>query len=134
MRCKLEHAIKDQVAALEEDVTPVPTIILHDAVCFRFDPEIERDQCDTAHPANEVSVAEGNRTMTSTYRMTWTVNESPTGTRNQENANMQYARKSLHTTLSISMTTKATFDALQENDIYQLSEQEPSVVLQRKFL
>lgn len=101
---------------------------------FRFDPEIEHDQCDAANPANNVSIVKSNRSMAGTYRMTWTVNESPTGTRNQEKANMQYARKSLHTTLSISITTQATLDALQENDIYQLSEQEPSVVFQRKLL
>jgi hypothetical protein len=108
VRCELEHAIKDQVTTLEEDITPVPAVILHDAVRFRFDPEIERDQCDTADPANKVSLVKDNGLTTDTYRMTWTVNESPSGTRKQEKANMQYARKSLHTTMNVSMTTRPT--------------------------
>ena len=109
VRCKLEHAIKHQITTLEEDITPVPAVILHDVVRFCFDPEIERDQRDTADPANKVSLVKGNRLTTSTYRMTWTVNESPSGTRKQEKANMQYARKSLHTTMSVSdYTTNRT--------------------------
>ena len=98
MRCELEHAIKDQATTLEEDISPVPAVILHDAVRFRFNPEIERDECETANPANKVSLVKDDRFITSTYRMTWTANESPSGIRKQEKANMQYAKKSLHTT------------------------------------
>lgn len=57
MWCELEDAIKDEVTALEEDITPVPAVILYNTMRPRFDPEIEREQCDTANPANGVSLA-----------------------------------------------------------------------------
>lgn len=106
MWCELEHTVKDEVTALKENITPVPAVILYNAVRFRFDPEIERDECQTTDPANKVSDVKGERLETSTYRMTWTLNESPSGTRKQEKANMQYARKSLHTTISTTTRPK----------------------------
>lgn len=57
MRCELEHTIEDQVTALEEDITPIPAVIFHDTMCFCLDPKIERDQRNTANPANKVSPA-----------------------------------------------------------------------------
>lgn len=71
MWCELEHAIKDQVSTLEKDITPVPTIIFHDAVCFGFDPEIEHDQRHTANPATHQGVnGEIKVSLTNTHRMT----------------------------------------------------------------
>lgn len=58
MWCELEHAIKDEVAPLEKDITPVPAVIFHDSVRFGLDPEIEHDQRHTADPATRVSVVE----------------------------------------------------------------------------
>ena len=53
VRRKFEHTIKDEVAALEKDVTPVPTIILDDAVRFGFHPEIKHDECHTTDPTKK---------------------------------------------------------------------------------
>ena len=37
---------------LEEHVPPVPAVVFDDAVHFCFDPEVERDQGNTADPSN----------------------------------------------------------------------------------
>jgi hypothetical protein len=51
IRCKLEHAIKDECTMLEEAVAPVPTVILGHMVCFRLNPDIECYEDDTTSPA-----------------------------------------------------------------------------------
>lgn len=43
MRSELENAVKDEAAALEEDISPVPAIIFDYAMCFCFDPPVEGD-------------------------------------------------------------------------------------------
>ena len=48
MRCKLKNTIKDQIAALEEYVTPIPAVIFYDVVRLRLDPEIKYDKEKTA--------------------------------------------------------------------------------------
>ena len=48
--CELKDAIKDEVSALEEDVTPVPAIILDDVVGLLLDPKVEEDEEDTGDP------------------------------------------------------------------------------------
>ena len=48
---KLEHAIKDERATLEEDVAPVPPVILDDVVRFRLDPQVEHDKEESANPS-----------------------------------------------------------------------------------
>ena len=50
MRGELEHAVEDKRAALEEDVAPVPAIVLHDVVCLRLDPEVEGNKGNAADP------------------------------------------------------------------------------------
>ena len=57
MWCELEDAIEDEITTLEEDITPVPAVILYNTMRLHFDPEIEREQCDTANPANRVLLA-----------------------------------------------------------------------------
>lgn len=52
MRSQFEHAVEDERAALEEDVAPVPAIVLDDIVGFSLDPQIERNERDTADPPN----------------------------------------------------------------------------------
>ena len=49
MRGEFEHAVEDEGAALEEDVAPVPSVVLDDVVCLRLDPEVE---CDEGKPAD----------------------------------------------------------------------------------
>jgi hypothetical protein len=51
MRCEFKHAIKNERATLEEAVAPVPAIVLNNVMRLRFDPEIERDEDDTADPS-----------------------------------------------------------------------------------
>ena len=43
MRGELEHAVKDERAALEEDVAPVPAVVLDDIVSLGLDPKVECD-------------------------------------------------------------------------------------------
>ena len=103
MRRQLEYTIKHKRATLEEDVAPVPAIVFHDMVCLRLDPDIERDKDNATDPANGANGqhAFGRDTRSQkgqwylTYRRTWTGVDKPSGTRKQENANMQYATKSL---------------------------------------
>jgi hypothetical protein len=51
VRRELEDTIEYKGTALEENITPVPTIVLDDVVRFRFYPEVECDQCETANPS-----------------------------------------------------------------------------------
>jgi hypothetical protein len=39
----LKDAVEYEGATLEEDVTPVPPVILYDVVCLDFYPEVECD-------------------------------------------------------------------------------------------
>lgn len=55
MRRELEHAIEDQRASLEKDITPVPPIVLDDVVSLGLDPEIECDQRNAADPPESVT-------------------------------------------------------------------------------
>ena len=48
---ELEDAIKNERAALEEDVTPVPAVVLDDVVRFAFDPPVENDEREAADPS-----------------------------------------------------------------------------------
>ncbi len=50
MRGELEHAIENESAALEEDVAPVPAIVLYNIVSLGLDPEVECDEGNTADP------------------------------------------------------------------------------------
>lgn len=53
MRCQLEDTVEDESAALEEHITPVPTIVFHDMMGLSFDPEIECDQDKAADPSRQ---------------------------------------------------------------------------------
>jgi hypothetical protein len=57
VRRELEDAIEYEGTALEEDVTPVPTIVLDNVVCFCFYPEVECDQCEAANPSLEITTS-----------------------------------------------------------------------------
>lgn len=50
MRRQLENAVKHEGATLEEDVAPVPTVILYDMVGFRLDPEVECNEGEATDP------------------------------------------------------------------------------------
>jgi hypothetical protein len=110
---KFENAIEHEGSALEEAVTPIPSpssscwsrsgrrsieiapaVILDDIVGFSLDPEIEANQGDTPYPPGTRSRCE-HSSRQEPYLIIWTKNERPSGTRKQENANMQYERKSL---------------------------------------
>ena len=54
MRCHLEHAVKDEAAASEEAVAPIPSIILHDVVGLGLDPPIEGDEREASDPTGDV--------------------------------------------------------------------------------
>ena len=51
MRREFKDAVKYEGAALEEDVTPVPPVVLDDVVCFSFYPEVEGNQGNAANPS-----------------------------------------------------------------------------------
>jgi hypothetical protein len=53
VRSELEHAIKNEIAALEENISPVPAIVLHNIVCLCFDPKVERDQRNATDPTEK---------------------------------------------------------------------------------
>ena len=53
---KLEHAIKDERATLEENVSPVPPVILDDLVGLGFDPQVEGNQRDTPDPPWTITI------------------------------------------------------------------------------
>ena len=44
MRCKLKHTVEYKIAPLEENVSPVPTIILDDVMRLSFHPEVEANE------------------------------------------------------------------------------------------
>jgi len=54
MRCHLEHAVKDEAAASEEAVAPIPPVILDDVVGLGLDPPIEGDEGEACHPTRDV--------------------------------------------------------------------------------
>jgi len=50
MGCKLKNSVEDQVASLEEAVTPIPAVVLDDVVCFSFNPGVETDEEESGEP------------------------------------------------------------------------------------
>lgn len=46
MRCEFEHAVKYKIAALEEHVSPIPSVILDDVMSLSFYPEVKADKRD----------------------------------------------------------------------------------------
>ena len=56
MRRQLENAIECQPAALKENVSPVPPIILDDLVGLGFDPQVEGNQRDTPDPPWTITI------------------------------------------------------------------------------
>lgn len=51
MRRKFKDAIEDKCTALEEDVSPVPTIVFDYVMSFGFDPKVKRDEGDPTQPS-----------------------------------------------------------------------------------
>ena len=94
---KLEHAVKDERAALEENVAPVPAVVLHDVVRFGLYPKIEGNQSDAAEPPAQMRKVKCLRCYRSqfTHLRTCTGKERPSGILKQLKANIQYERKSL---------------------------------------
>lgn len=98
MRSQLEYTIKDEVGELvEEDIAPVPSVILDYIVSLGFDPEVEDNQGNAANPSTLCTalVSSGVVRINRAYLMMWTGSDSPSGTRKDEKANIQYAKKSL---------------------------------------
>ena len=90
MGSQLKDTIEDKVASLEETVAPVPPIVLDDVVSLGLDPEIEANQCNSSQPPRMWRLNESAAlTEISTYLMTWVPKDRPSGTRKQENANIQ---------------------------------------------
>lgn len=57
MRRELEDTVERKAAALEENIAPVPAIILDDVMCLGLHPQVERDEGDAPNPpANTASV------------------------------------------------------------------------------
>lgn len=50
VRRELKDTIKNKVTALEEDVAPVPPVVLYYVVCFGLHPQVECDQCYATDP------------------------------------------------------------------------------------
>lgn len=50
VRRELKDTIKDEIAALEEAVAPIPTVILYDIVRFSLHPEVERNEREASYP------------------------------------------------------------------------------------
>lgn len=50
MRGELEHAVEDQRTTLEENVAPVPAVVLYNVVSLGLDPEVKCDEGNTADP------------------------------------------------------------------------------------
>jgi hypothetical protein len=44
MRGQLKNAVEDESATLEEHITPVPSVVLHNIVSFRFYPEVKSNE------------------------------------------------------------------------------------------
>jgi hypothetical protein len=51
MRSHFEHAVEHQGTSFKECVTPVPAVILHDAMRFGFDPQVKRDKRQPTNPS-----------------------------------------------------------------------------------
>jgi len=51
----LENAVKYEGTSFEEDVAPVPAVILDDMVRLGLDPEVEGDQGETTDPAGFIT-------------------------------------------------------------------------------
>lgn len=92
MRSQFEYAIKDEGTALEENVTPVPSVIFYYIVGFCFDPEVEAYQRYASNPSarlcmslEKILVLEMKRT----DLMMCVGIDNPSGTRKHEKANIQ---------------------------------------------
>ncbi len=48
---EFKDAVEDKVAALKEDVSPIPAIVLDHVVSLLFDPKVEEDKDDASDPA-----------------------------------------------------------------------------------
>lgn len=48
MGSELKNAVEDQISALEEDISPIPTIILDNVVSFSLHPEVKADENEAA--------------------------------------------------------------------------------------
>ena len=93
---EFEDTVEHEGTALEEDIAPVPAIVLDDVVRLGLDPEVERDESDAADPPeSSIRFDRRRRAKAKIYLIMWSVPESPSGTRKHEKANIQYARKSL---------------------------------------
>ena len=55
MGCKLEDAVENQVASLEEAVSPVPAVVLDDVVCFSLNPGVKTDEEETGEPPEVIN-------------------------------------------------------------------------------
>ena len=99
MGSQFKYTIKDKCATLEENITPIPTIVLHHVVCFSLDPNVKTDKGNAAKPpVNNTKWAFVSRLQQiakNNDRMAWTAVERLSGTRKQLKANMQYDKKSL---------------------------------------
>ena len=93
MRRELKNTIEYQCTTLEEAVTPIQPVVLHDMMCLGLEPKVERDQSNATDPPRQSSLC---------HKITWNdielegtdliaciMIERPSGTRKQANANMQ---------------------------------------------
>ena len=53
---EFEDAVEHEGTALEEDVAPVPAIVLDDVVSLCLNPDVERDEDESAEPPVRVYV------------------------------------------------------------------------------
>ena len=51
VRGELEDAVKHQVAALEEDIPPVPAVVFDNVMRFCLDPKVEGNESNAAYPS-----------------------------------------------------------------------------------
>lgn len=135
MRRHLEDAVEHERAALEEDVAPVPTVVLHNMVRLSLDPQVEHDEEDAADPAAAASENTGAH---------GPLNDEPQGmhdgrqvgrdaeAREREHAVRQEVTARRHELLLQHQVLHD--DALEEDDIDELAEEQPRVVLEGQVL
>ena len=56
VRRELEDTIKDKGTTLEEDIAPVPAVVLDDIVRLGLDPKVKGNQCNSADPPKKGSL------------------------------------------------------------------------------
>ena len=135
VRSELEYPVEYESATLEKHITPVPTIVLDDIVSLSLYPQVEPDQGYSTEPPVGESQSMG-------------LNHSRAGVPSHVHSERQAFRdteasKCEHAVgqevtwihiLSVQNRHRRYSNVLEQNDIHDLPEQQPSIVLERQIL